>query len=153
MRITHMTAKVQMKRNEVKKKAIEALKNYNSMCIAEQNLREELTAVEKMLEKLWSNSSLVSSYSQELEQLRAKRDKLQGELGILLARKHSVDRSIAALPSKEQTVLRKFFITPAEKGSAEELMEEMDYEKTQIYRIRERALRRFAINLFGVECA
>ncbi len=142
-----------MKRNELKKQAIEALENYNSMCIAEENLKEELEATEEMLNKLSIQGSIAALGDIELEALRAKRDNLQGRIGLLVAKKHSVERSIAALPALEQTVLRRFFITPKRKGSAESLMEEMDYEKTQIYRIRERALRRFAINLFGIECA
>ena len=58
------------------------------------------------------------------------------------------DEGLDALDEEERLVLDRFFIH-RHKGAAERLMEELDREKAQVYRRRDKALRHFTLALYG----
>ncbi len=55
---------------------------------------------------------------------------------------------LEALDDEERLVLDRFYIH-RHKGAAERLCEELDREKAQVYRRRDKALRHFTIALYG----
>lgn len=59
------------------------------------------------------------------------------------------DGGLATLDGEDRLVLDKFFIH-RHKGACEELCEDLDREKAQVYRRRDRALRKFTLALYGV---
>lgn len=61
----------------------------------------------------------------------------------------TVDRALAVLDDEERRVLELFFINRA-KGNVERLMEELHLEKTRVYELKDRALRRFTLALYGI---
>ena len=122
-----------------KDEAIKTLRSYRSISNAELNLREQIIAMDRFVK---GSAGGAKEYGSEVEELR-------GKLQICNARRRSIERSLEALDREERTVLDGFFIHPAETGSAEDLMELLGMEKTQIYRLRTRALRKFAENMFG----
>ena len=58
------------------------------------------------------------------------------------------DVGLAALDEEDKLVLDRFFVH-RRKGACEQLCEELDREKAQVYRRRDRALRRFTLALYG----
>lgn len=161
-----MTAQKTKSRSENKKytdfyknKAIKCLKSYTSLENAELNIREQLVVIDKYinlnLDKYTNNGN--SSYAddelaEESNLIKAgctERDILNYRMTICIAKRRAIERSLEALPSDEKIVLKKFFIQPKHYNCAEDLMEMLGFEKTQIYRIRDKALRHFASNMFG----
>lgn len=60
-----------------------------------------------------------------------------------------VDGALDVLTDDERRILDRFYIN-RQKGHAERLMEEMNLEKAQVYRVKDAALRKFALALYGV---
>ena len=58
------------------------------------------------------------------------------------------DSGLSALDEEDRLVLDRFYIH-RHKGACERLREELDREKAQVYRRRDRALRRFTLALYG----
>jgi len=53
-----------------------------------------------------------------------------------------IDQTVKRLPSPERQVIERYYIHGDGHRAAEELMEQLGFEKTHIYRLRDRALRR-----------
>ena len=51
-----------------------------------------------------------------------------------------IENVVSALPKNERKVIERFFLSPDKHYAAEDLMEELEFEKTHIYRLRTRAL-------------
>ncbi len=58
------------------------------------------------------------------------------------------ENGLAALDEEDRLVLDRFYIH-RHKGACERLCEELDREKAQVYRRRDRALKRFTLALYG----
>ena len=58
------------------------------------------------------------------------------------------ESGLEALPEEDRLILDRFFVHRS-KGAAERLCEELDREKAQVYRRRDRALKRFTLALYG----
>ena len=122
---------------KTKEEAISRLRSYIPLGNAELNLRDQIIAMDK-----YNSTDEERKSDPELEDMR-------GRMRICNARRRSIERSLEALDTEERKVLDGFFIHPAKEGSAEDLMEELGMEKTQVYRLRTRALKKFAQNMFG----
>ncbi len=90
-----------------------------------------------------------------LEQEAREKPSIAGELAGLTrsmelakCQCEAIDCGLACLSDEEQWVLRRFFID-REPGCAGLLCEELGYEQAQVYRVRERALQKLALALYG----
>ncbi len=80
------------------------------------------------------------TYQEQLEQqLRETREYVSG-----------MEEALSALTREEQLILDRFYINPL-SGGADRLCEELNLERSTVYRRKERALRRFTMALFGWE--
>ena len=77
-----------------------------------------------------------------------RREELARQLESARAWVALTDGALATLNEEDSLVLDKFFIH-RRKGACEELCDQLYLEKAQIYRRRERALRRFTLALYG----
>ena len=59
-----------------------------------------------------------------------------------------VDKALDVLDDEERQVIERLFIHPM-KGAMALLSEQLDIDKTTVYRRRDNALRRFTIALYG----
>ena len=59
---------------------------------------------------------------------------------LLTYRINLIESVVKSLPKNERTVIDRFFLSPDKHYAAEDLMEELEFEKTHIYRLRTRAL-------------
>ena len=60
---------------------------------------------------------------------------------LLTGRIKLIESVVNTLPKNEGAVIERFFLSPDKHYALDDLMEEMEFEKTQIYRIRSRALK------------
>ena len=77
-----------------------------------------------------------------------RREELARQLESARAWVALTDGGLAALNEEDRLVLDRFYVH-RRKGACEMLCEELDREKAQVYRRRERALRRFTLALYG----
>lgn len=59
---------------------------------------------------------------------------------LLTYRINLIESVVKSLPKNERMVIDRFFLSPDKHYAAEDLMEELEFEKTHIYRLRTRAL-------------
>lgn len=77
-----------------------------------------------------------------------RREELARQLESVRAWVAMTDDGLAALDEEDRLVLDRFYVH-RRKGACEQLCEELDREKAQVYRRRDRALRRFTLALYG----
>ena len=77
-----------------------------------------------------------------------RREELARQLESARAWVALTDGGLSALDEEDKLVLDRFFVH-RRKGACEQLCEELDREKAQVYRRRDRALRRFTLALYG----
>ena len=77
-----------------------------------------------------------------------RREELARQLESVKAWVALTDGGLAALNEEDRLVLDRFYVH-RRKGACEQLCEELDREKAQVYRRRDRALRRFTLALYG----
>lgn len=91
----------------------------------------------------------VSTREEALLSNIALRDELKARLRDTRRWLATVDAAMGELTDEEQRVLDLFYIHRA-KGNVELLMEELHLEKTRVYELKDRALRRFTMALYGI---
>ncbi len=77
-----------------------------------------------------------------------RREELARQLESARAWVALAEGGLAALDEEDRLVLDRFYVH-RHKGACERLCEELDREKAQVYRRREKALRRFTLALYG----
>lgn len=60
-----------------------------------------------------------------------------------------IERGLASLDKTERLVLERFYIDRP-KNHVEKLMEELNYEKSRVYEIKDQALYKFTIAMYGI---
>jgi len=60
-----------------------------------------------------------------------------------------IERGLASLNKTERLVLDRFYIDRP-KGHVEKLMEELNYEKSRVYEIKDQALYKFTVAMYGI---
>ena len=79
----------------------------------------------------------------------AERDKLKSNLEITRHNVKRLESALELLPRDERIILERFYVN-REKNHVQRHMEELHYEKTQIYQLKERGLIDLARILLGV---
>lgn len=90
-----------------------------------------------------------SGYESRLIDNIDRRERLKINLEIARAKVQRIGRGLAALSENEALVLHRFYIQ-REHGYMDRLCNELGYEKSQIYRIKEAALHKFTLAMFGI---
>jgi hypothetical protein len=96
--------------------------------------REEEAQADKQSENV---SRRVNKY---LDSLTEEYRELSMRKRLLNYRMKMIENVVSALPKNERKVIERFFLSPNKHYAAEDLMEELEFEKTHIYRIRTHAL-------------
>lgn len=77
-----------------------------------------------------------------------ERARLIDNLHSVRRRVEATERGLAVLDDEELRVLESFYIAPR-KGHVEKLMDELKYEKSHIYRLKDRALGKYTRAVYG----
>lgn len=143
-----------------KTEVIDVLRRYRALGIAEKNLDERIAAEEQLLltvelseppagatehEGNVSDRKRVQSRKRQLHLI----DRLRSQRSVIRAERRAVERSLGALNSEEGQILRALFLESYTEQTPFDLMERLGYEKSNLYRIRAKALEHFADHYNG----
>ena len=131
--------------------AADDLRRYRYLKIGILNSREKLAAMEKKAKLSRANikTSLLSSDDNDLDTLiEYERLKQNMKMSDLLAK--LIERGLSSLSEEEKTVLDKCFINGG-KRNLTSLTQTLGYEQRSLYRLRDRALKKFTLSMYGVD--
>lgn len=119
---------------DFRKVAIEDLKNLNYLELGIEHNKERI-------EELKDSSNIDDITARE-------RAELNNRAVIPLVK--NIKESLASLTETERKVLRRMYID-SERGAVERLCEELYCEKSTVYRIKDEAIRKFTLAMYGIE--
>ena len=131
------------------KNAVDFLKQYDTLQKSCQIIDEQMFEIMSLLRELKREENASTDAQNENVSHRFNKylDGLTNEYKVLSMRKRllnyrikMIENVVRSLPKNEQKVIERFFLSPDKHYAAEDLMEELEFEKTHIYRIRTRAL-------------
>jgi hypothetical protein len=137
------------------REAIESLKDYNALIVAEKNLTEQITALLLERDNLRATSMSLApgkGYNEPDDRLANnifQRRVLSKNLRLTKKRMECMDRAFATLEDEEGLVLNRIFVLGG-KNAIEDLRQQLAYERTKIYELRNEAIKKFAKALYGV---
>ncbi len=129
--------------------AMDFLKQYDTLQKSCQIIDEQMFETASFLRELKREENAEKTAQPENVSRRADKylDHLTSEYRNLSMRKRLlthriklIESVVNALPKNERRVIERFFLSPDKHHAADELIEELEFEKTHIYRIRTRAL-------------
>ncbi|MBE6583081.1 MAG: hypothetical protein E7648_07450 [Ruminococcaceae bacterium] len=131
------------------KNAVDFLKQYDTLQKSCQIIDEQMFEIMSLLRELKREENASTDTQNENVSRRFNKylDGLTNECRVLSMRKRllnyrikMIENVVRSLPKNEQKVIERFFLSPDKHYAAEDLMEELEFEKTHIYRIRTRSL-------------
>lgn len=88
------------------------------------------------------------SYEDRLIDMIAKKDELQCKAKRIQVDVDRVERTLARLPDDQQMILDRFFVHRT-RDYVDQLCEALGYERAQVYRDKDRAIRQYTLILYG----
>jgi hypothetical protein len=138
------------------REAIEALKDYNNLITAEKNLVDQINGLMMERDNIKATrikDVVVNGGNSQPDDAIAnnifKRKVLNLNLHATRKKIECMDRAFARLDDIEGKVLNRLFIIGGKNG-IDDLCKELGYERSQVYNIRNDAIRRLSKALFGV---
>ena len=139
-----------------KLEAKEKLQSYPTRRASIQSLKNELRRLEFEAEGLKSPTlraeSVRQSHSARDDRIvdnLVQRKELEQRLRETELWLGTVDGALSALTEQERLVLRRMYMEPG-RGNLDRLCEELELEKSMVYRRRDGALERFTSALYGI---
>lgn len=136
--------------------AIEDLKKYSQMKESLQNIQERITALELDLQTVKSKNfdaepvqGGVDKYEDHVINNIVERQRLECAYNATEKIVNLIEKGLASLDEKERLVLQRFYIDSAKKH-VEKLMEELNYEQRRIYQLKDKAIFKFTITMYGI---
>ena len=131
------------------KNALEFLKQYDTLQKSCKIIDEQMFEIMPLLRELkreenaeadGQSENVSRRFDKYLDGLRDEYKDLAMRKRLLNYRIKMIENVVSALPKNERKVIERFFLSPDKHYAAEDLMEELEFEKTHIYRLRTRAL-------------
>lgn len=137
--------------------AIQRLRDYESRKEAIDNLTEQIQLLEDNFTAIRSattdSTPVQGGNENKREQMLihniATREELQNNLEITKREIATTEKGLAALTETEKKILERFYINRS-KGYVERLCDELYISKTELYRQKEDALKRFTMVCYGI---
>lgn len=141
-----------------RKAAEEELRAYTDLKGSLSNIKQRIAMLEdKSISVRAASSSTTpvmgggNRYEEALIDCMAEKARLTELLKVNWRRVQLIERGLKALDETERAVINRFFICDMRPEAAINcLIEELGYERAQIYRVRNRALYRYTIAEFGL---
>lgn len=137
-----------------KNEAIRDLKTYGQRKKAVEGLKERIRLAEEKLTGLKGISTeapvkggLSRQEERWLEGISEK-ERLSFSLKITEALIRLTDEGLSVLNARERLVLEEFYINPRE-NHVERLCRELNYEKSRVYQIKDSAVTKFTLAMYG----
>lgn len=139
-----------------KREAADKLRCYEARRTSLERAREEMRRLEGDMVRIRSaaaDGTPVSGGTCGREDAMVSNITRRGELKVAMrtaaAWVRAVDGALAVLDEEERRTLDRFYIHRA-KGNVERLCDELHLEKSRVYELKDKALRRFTLALYGV---
>lgn len=133
--------------------AIEDLKNYTARQQAKQNLSERIAELNSQLDVKGANFEAVvtsgGEHGDRTLDIIVERDRLKMNFKNVCSLITITSRGLSGLLRDELTVLEYFYISPRQ-NCVEDVCEELNISKSQVYRIRDSALYKYTITAYGI---
>lgn len=144
--------------NEIREKTANYIKSYSTTVNSERIIKEQLFDVERLLHSLRTsnmgsspNHGGSSRYEDFLVSQISKKEELRLRLLICEMRKNNIIRMLDKLPPIDRKIIDRIFINGGKHGAVEDLMDKLGFEKSHIYRMKDRALDRLAEYMAEIE--
>ena len=124
---------------EDKQKGIVFLERYQRYTVALAYINEQMFFANRLL--LTAKDTFGEKDGRYVTLLK-ERQELAFRRAYYMGAREVITETVKRLPTPECQVIERYYIHGDEHGAAEELMERLGFEKTHIYRLRDRALRR-----------
>lgn len=127
------------------KAAAELLSSYNTVIKQKQIIDEQMFSIFELYRNMIREEQSMTDkdmYDSCKNDLRKRLCLLQSRHNELFLKQRLINSLLDRIPLTEKTVLRRFYISGGGHGAAEELMELLTFEKTHIYRLKDRGLSR-----------
>lgn len=141
--------------NERRKKAMEFLSEYQTIIKQKKIIDEQMFSIAELYrglareESSFSNEGICSNEEHSLYE--AYKNKLEQNLreckarhGALFLRQRLIMSIVDHLSDAEKIIVRRFFLSGDSRRASDELMESLSFEKTHIYRLKDKALDKVA---------
>lgn len=139
-----------------KRQMIEDLRDYPLKLEAIEQIPEKIKRLEETytgLRSARSDGTPVSGGTNRREDMLidniVERDKLNFNYNIVKRQISVLENGLNALTDEERLILDRFYIHGA-KGNIDRLKDELGYEKSQLYRMKDDTLRKLTIKMYGV---
>lgn len=138
-----------------KKEAENDLRNYNRRKESLESMHERAQALKYQREAIKAVSDCAPVQGGNIPQdekqvnLICEQERLKFNLEAAQILVNNTEKGLTGLDDTERMVLDRFYISPI-KNHVESLMVELNYEKSQIYRIKDSALYKFTVALYGI---
>lgn len=138
------------------KHSIEDLREYRAVKESLGTLPEEIRALEEDMQLVKGTrydktpvEGGTSGYEERLINYIDRKGRLEQNLDLAQARVERIERGLSVLTENERLVLTRFYIH-REPRYLDRLCGELGYEKTAVYGLKNRALKRFTLAMYGV---
>lgn len=136
-----------------KKNTIEEIKNYSYLRIKCVRLREKLEELESKSKtihgvKLSHQKIKSSAQSQKILNQLIEREELYHMLNATRNKVKKLERAFKKLDPNERSILDKFYISRQDLTLAQ-MCSHFSVERSTLYRMKDSALKKLALNLFG----
>lgn len=131
------------------KNAVDFLSQYDTLQKSCKIIDEQMFEIMPLLRELkreenastdTQNENVSRRFNKYLDGLTDEYKDLAMRKRLLNYRMKMIENVVSTLPKNERKVIERFFLSPNKHYAAEDLMEELEFEKTHIYRLRTRAL-------------
>lgn len=137
--------------------SIQRLRDYESRKEAVESLTEQIKALEENFTAIRSattdSTPVQGGNENRREQMLihniATREELKNNLKITRHEIKITEKGLAALTPEEKNILTRFYIN-RQKGYVERLCDELFISKTELYRQKEDALKKFTMVCYGI---
>lgn len=137
-----------------KAEAIKDLKTYPQRLKSVQSLKERIILLNEQfvsLKGISTSEPVKGGLSRQEEKMLdniAERQRLEFSLKVVESLVELTEKGLAELDAKERKVLDGFYIKPVD-NHVNVLCEQMHFEKSRLYEIKDNALRKFTIAMYG----
>ena len=131
-----------------RKIAAEDLRQYPYLKAGYKHNEDRIRDLDERIARL--TASGIAADDDRIIECVANRDKLKLSNGAIAPLVKPVEDSLELLSENERCVLTRMYINN-EKKALDRLCEELCYEKSRIYQIRNEALRKFTVAMYGIE--
>ena len=138
------------------KHSIDDLREYGALKESLGTLPEEIRALEEDMQLVKGTrydktpvEGGASGYEERLINYIDRKGRLEQNLDLAQAKVERIKRGLSVLTENERLVLTRFYIH-REPRYLDRLCGELGYEKTAVYGLKNRALKRFTLAMYGV---